>query len=142
MLLGAIVVGISYLYFSQFQQYLTKVGESSEHYVQLGQFNMLIHKDLNEADEIYIKHPSDVRFIAGETSLDYNFADERIIRSLNSQKDTFFLKISEFNFQEIKDHNRLVKKISFYLTTRDEEQHFFLLHKQYTAETLFNSYEK
>jgi type II secretory pathway component PulJ len=57
MLLSAIVVGLTYLYFNQFSHYIRNTEQTSNTYSNFNQFGFVFQKDLDEARQIYFQSP-------------------------------------------------------------------------------------
>lgn len=109
MLLSAIVVGLTYLYFTQFQNYITRTNISDDVYQTYSRFSMVLKKDLDEATCIFSPELYELELITNNEKTEYWFDEQRVIRNKKDVLDTFPLLTGELQLKELTKHQGLIK---------------------------------
>ncbi|MBN1953397.1 MAG: type II secretion system protein [Bacteroidales bacterium] len=141
MLLGAIVMGLTYMYFSRFQQYLSQVKKQEDKYMVLGQLNTLLQTEFQNAEEVYFIQPDQLILLEEENEIVYAFRDEGIVRTKGENRDTFKLSSNTLRVSELEENNWLVSEFSFDAETEKDQMVPFFMHKEYTGKTLFETFK-
>lgn len=142
MILSGIVIGLTYLYFTQFQHYIRQASLGSEAYIGLDQFSTVFQKDMDDAGEIYYRVPSTIRLLKDEEEIDYSFEGNVIIRKLEYSNDTFHIKSANLDVLEMEDYNDLVEYIGFDIQIENDAMQQASFIKDYNSKTLFNFYDR
>lgn len=137
MLLSGIVVGLTFLYFTQFQRYIRQQFSASEVYMCSGQFNTVFQQDIDNSGEVYYQSPDLIRVIQSENEIQYEFNEDRIIRKLENVNDTFRLTTSHLSVHEMEDYNDLVDFMEFEVNIDDGHPQQVSFVKEYNSKTLF-----
>jgi prepilin-type N-terminal cleavage/methylation domain-containing protein len=142
MLLSGIVVGITYLYFTQFQSYLRQTSVRSDQYFSAGQLHMVLQHDMEQAQQVFFSSPDELHLHLNETEIEYVFDAEYIVRKHPVSSDTFQIQILDIKVDEMEDYQDLVKTIELETRMNNQDLLRFELYKDYTAKTLFNLYQE
>ncbi len=146
MILTTIIIGIGYLTFNISTKQLHSYRENSKKISEIFLVTMLLNKDFTEAKSVLKANDSLILTGDGNSSLQYFFTEEYIVRSANSVTDTFYYKTqnrSEKFLDKPADVNRgLVDEIYFEIKTDDERAEIFHAVKAYSAAALMLQEDK
>ena len=140
MMLGAIVLGLSYMYFGNFQKYYTDTIQLEADYLTIDQFRFLLTHDLQRSDEVAEKHVDELTLLFRENEVVYEFSPTGVIRSTESAIDSFKMNIQSWYFEEMKDYDGLISGVEIELKTDKDKYLNMQFYKDYTAESLFSNY--
>lgn len=139
MLLSGIVIGMTLLYFTQFQHYIRQQFSASEEYLCSGQFNTVFQQDIDNSSEVYYQSPALIRVIQDENEIHYEFDRDKIIRKLKNVNDTFRLTTNNLSVHEMENYNDLVDFVEFEINIIKVHPQQVSFVKEYNSKTLFTT---
>lgn len=139
-LLTAIVISLTFLYFSTFNRYVAQINSSAGFELQVLRFESLLYYDVDRATEIKINEgpTTYVDFIGTEVS--YIFKEDMIIREQYENNDTLQCKEVIFTPGYLSEvHNTLVG-LGIELTDKNNRIRAYMFEKKQSSGILFEQY--
>jgi type II secretory pathway component PulJ len=142
LLLGSIVVGMTYMYFSRFQDYLKNTFTQENTYSELNRLQFVLQRDFDAARTIFPAGIDELIMNMEQTEITYQFEEDRILRETGEASDTFNLRVVNYLANSLKEYNDLVISVELELLPEPEKQVYLFCSKVYPAETRFSIFEE
>ena len=142
MLLSSIVIGMAYLYFGQFQKYLTQTVQRDDVLLESNRFLFVIKFDFDRADKIWAGVTDELHLKDGAEVIIYQFTDEEIMRETAQGSEIFLLNTQNRNFIQKAKYGDLISVVSFDLNYENKLLDQFFYWKEYTSGVLTETYLK
>ncbi|MGD2034792.1 MAG: prepilin-type N-terminal cleavage/methylation domain-containing protein [Bacteroidales bacterium] len=142
MMLSAIVVGMTYLYFTQFRHYLQTTYQQEEDYARLYRFEFALQKDIDLATELFSPSENELEVRFGDEEIRYVFDEGRVVRETGNTADTMELKLTGTSFQVLEEYNGLIESLDLEMETEPGKRLSLVFMKEYPAAVLFRNYRK
>ncbi len=142
MMLSGIVVGLTFLYFTQFRHYLQSIYQQESAYSQLHRFQFALQKDIALAKEIYAPSEDEIRIVFANDEVEYLFDSDWIVRETEMATDTIPLRIVDVSLNVLTEYNKLIGDIELELEAEPERRIQLSFTKEYCSATLFRNFKK
>jgi len=141
MVLSGIVIGLTFLYFTQFRHYLQSTYREENTYAQLLRFQFALGKDITMATEVFSPSTDELQVKFADDEVLYVFDKEWVVRETTMASDTTKLKIIDVSFHTLEDHNDLVREVELEVETGSGEELSLAFAKDYSSAVLFRNFK-
>lgn len=141
MVITSIVVGIASSMYLNMHQYFNMSEYENNKNLDIAFVTSLLKNDMEKAISVHSNY-SIVSFVGQNHKVkEYDFNDDFIVRKVNFNRDTFFVKTEDLEIIKLNSNSSLISEINVMFSV-DSVAFPLHLYKAYTRDILFNLYQK
>jgi prepilin-type N-terminal cleavage/methylation domain-containing protein len=139
-LLSAIVVSLTFLYFNAFNRYISQITRLSEYELQVLRMESLLTYDIDRAASIQINKDNTTFMSVLGTNVDYEFAVNYIVRIQEENSDTLKCEELLFSPEYNRGSNKTIKSFELQITDHNNRKRTYSFNKNQTSKMKYEEY--